>query len=134
MKGQNIMNIVFPGINNEDIEYALECLDDCKQPNAEMYGFMYPYFTPGGMYGKQWWQLDSSLALSGYKWIDRGFSETSLWNFIESQKEDGRICLWGRDSLAPAEGEENGLSQTEGVSSLPKLFDVTYHILKGSEN
>ncbi|MBQ2941856.1 MAG: hypothetical protein IJD97_06455 [Clostridia bacterium] len=128
------MNIVFPGINNEDIEYALECLDDCKQPNAEMYGFMYPYFTPGGMYGKQWWQLDSSLALSGYKWIDRGFSETSLWNFIESQKEDGRICLWGRDSLAPAEGEENGLSQTEGVSSLPKLFDVTYHILKGSEN
>ncbi len=128
------MNIIFPGITNEDIDYALECLDACKQPMAEKYGFMHPYFTPGGAYGRQWWQLDSSLALSGYKWIDRRFSETSLWNFIESQKEDGRICLWGADTLPGSVAGGNKLSQTEGVSSLPKIFDVTYHLLKGSED
>lgn len=128
------MNIIFPGITNEDIAYALECLDDCKQPMAEKYGFMHPYFTPGGAYGRQWWQLDSSLALSGYKWIDRSFSETSLWNFIESQKEDGRICLWGADTLPSKVAGGNELSQIDGVSSLPKLFEVTYYVLKGSDN
>jgi len=128
------MNIIFPGITNEDIAYALECLDECKQPMAEKYGFMHPYFTPGGAYGRQWWQLDSSLALSGYKWIDRSFSETALLNFIESQKEDGRICLWGADTLPSKVAGGNELSQIDGVSSLPKLFEVTYYVLKGSDN
>ena len=128
------MNIVFPGITNEDIAYALECMDECKQPMAEKYGFMHPYFTPGGAYGRQWWQLDSSLALSGYKWIDRDFSEISLWNFIESQKEDGRICLWGADTLPGKVAGGNELSQIDGVSSLPKIFEVTYYVLKGSND
>lgn len=128
------MNIIFPGITNEDMAYALECLDECKQPMAEKYGFMHPYFTPGGAYGRQWWQLDSSLALSGYKWIDRCFSETALLNFIESQKEDGRICLWGADTLPSKVAGGNELSQIDGVSSLPKLFEVTYYVLKGSDN
>ena len=65
------MNISFNTISSEDLDYAVECLEVCKQPDAKEYGFNYPYFTPGGAYGKQWWQLDSSLALSGYKWIDR---------------------------------------------------------------
>ena len=123
------MNIIFPGITQNDFNYAIECLNDCKQSEAKDYGFNYPYFTPGGRYGKQWWQLDSSLALSGYKWINRKFTETALWNFIESQKEDGRICLWGADELPEFVAGGDYPKQHKGVSSLPKIFDVTYHIL-----
>lgn len=83
------MQIRFPSVTQNDFEYALECLEVCKQDNAERFGFRYPYFSPGGQYGAQWWQLDSALALSGYKWIDREFCETALLNFIESQKENG---------------------------------------------
>ena len=121
-------------INQNDLEYAIETLDLCKQDHAQKYGFNYPYFTPGGAYGKQWWQLDSSLALRGYQWVDREFTETSLLNFIESQREDGRICLWGADVLPSKVAGGNCLRQTEGISSLPKLFDVAYHIVKCSSD
>ncbi len=126
------MKISMPGISQDDYIYAAECMEVCKQDEAKEHGFNYPYFTPGGAYGKQWWQLDSSLALSGYKWIDRKFAETSLFNFIESQKDDGRICLWGNDELPEFVAGGNFPKQHKGVSSLPKIFDVTYHILQGS--
>lgn len=128
------MKINFPNIKQEEFDYAFECLDDCKQPDAAEFGFNHPYFTPGGQYGKQWWQLDSSLSLSGYKWADRSFCETALLNFIESQQPDGRICLWGNDKL-PEQVAGNGFpKQNDGVSSLPKIFDVAYHILKGTDD
>ena len=128
------MKITFPKIKQSDFYYAFECLNDCMQSDAKDFGFNYPYFTPGGCYGKQWWQLDSSLALSGYKWKDRKFAETALLNFIESQKGDGRICLWGND-LLPEQVAGNGFpKQNAGVSSLPKIFDVAYHIVKSSDN
>ena len=128
------MKILFPNISQNDFDYAFECLEVCKQSDAAQFGFNHPYFTPGGEYGKQWWQLDSSLALSGYKWIDRKFAETALLNFIESQKEDGRICLWGNDTL-PNQVAGNGIpKQKEGVSSLPKIFDVAFHILQGTND
>lgn len=128
------MKINFPNITQSEFDHAFECLEGCKQSDAADFGFNYPYFTPGGAYGKQWWQLDSSLALSGYKWKDRKFAETSLLNFIESQKADGRICLWGSDIL-PEYVASNGFpKQRKGVSSLPKIFDVAYHVLQGCEN
>ena len=126
------MEIQCSFLKQGDLEYAMECLEVCKREHARQYGFNYPYFRPGGGYGEQWWQLDSSLALSGYKWIDRKLAETSLWNFIESQKEDGRICLWGKDALPSQVAGANFPKQTENVSSLPKLFDVAYHVIQGS--
>lgn len=74
------------------------------------------------------------MALSGYKWKDRNFAETALLNYIESQKADGRICLWGNDELPEFVAGNNRLKQTLDVSSLPKLFDVAYHIVKASSN
>lgn len=128
------MKIKFPNISQSDIDYAISCLEKCKQDSAEDYGFLYPYFAPGGGYGKQWWQLDFSLALCGYKWVDRAFCERALENFINSQKEDGRICLWGADTLPETVAGGDKLSQTENISSLPKIFDAAYHILLGSRN
>lgn len=133
MKDRNI-KMLLNGIDQTGLEEAVGCLKSCIRECAPEYGFQYPYFVPGGIYGDQWWQLDSSLALSGYKWIDRKFVETSLWNFIESQKEDGRICLWGEDMLPDHAAGGNFPKQKKDVSSLPKLFDVAYHILQGSKN
>ena len=128
------MKIELPYVSQADLEYAIDCLEACKQKNAKKYGFNYPYFSPGGGYGEQWWQLDSSLALCGYKWIDRSLCEQSLLNFTDSQKADGRICLWGADSIPSQVAGANFPLQTEGVSSLPKLFDTAYGILRGSRN
>lgn len=128
------MRISFPDISQTDFDYAIECLEECKQPDAAEFGFKHPYFTPGGQYGKQWWQLDSSLALAGYKWIDRSFAETALLNFIESQKPDGRICLWGSDILPEYVSGNAMPKQRTGVSSLPKIFDIAYSILNGSDD
>lgn len=126
------MIIQCPYITQNDLEYAIETLEMCKQDDAKSCGFNYPYFTPGGHYGKQWWQLDSTVSLRGYQWVDRKFVETSLLNFIESQRDDGRICLWGADDLPLVVAGGDRLTQTVGVSSLPKLFDVAYHIVQGS--
>lgn len=128
------MSVICQNITQDDFNYAIECLEDCKQNSAKQFGFNYPYFAPGGRYGEQWWQLDSSLALCGYKWIDRAFAETSILNFIESQKEDGRICLWGNDILPSRVAGGDFPHQSEGVSSLPKIFDVTYHLLQGTSD
>ena len=128
------MKLVLGEISQKDLDYSITCLAVCRQDSAEQYGFCHPYFAPGGHYGKQWWQLDSALALRGYQWIDRAFVETSLLNFIESQREDGRICLWGADVLPGKVAGENFPQQTHNVSSLPKLFDVAYHILQGSSD
>lgn len=46
------MKIQCSFIEETDIEYAIECLLVCKQEHAREYGFFYPYFTPGGQYGK----------------------------------------------------------------------------------
>ena len=86
-------------ISQADFDYAVRCLESAKQDNAIKYNFPYPYFAPGGAYGAQWWQLDSSLALGGYKWLDWAFAERALKNFTQSQKKDGRICLYGADVL-----------------------------------
>lgn len=126
------MQIHFPGISQQDLEYSWACLENCKHDQALEFGFAYPYFAPGGGYGAQWWQLDSALALSGYKWLDRPFAERALLNFVESQKEDGRICLWGADTLPERVAGGEIPRQREGVSSLPKLFDVACGVLEGS--
>ena len=128
------MKINFPRISQEDFDYAIECLEVCKKLDTKNYGFNYPYFAPGGMYGSQWWQLDSSLALCGYKWVDKDMVEASLLNFVEVQKEDGRICLYGADVLPNQVAGGNFPLQNEGVSSLPKLFDSAYQVIKGSSD
>ena len=123
------IKINLPGITQEDFEYAFFALEDCKKSAAKEYGFLYPFFDPGGAYGEQWWELDSSLALCGYKWYDQKFCETTLLNFIESQCENGRIKLWGNDILPSTPIHPK---QRTNVSALPKLFDVAYHVVQRS--
>lgn len=118
-----IPEITFPEISQEDFKDAFNILDEClvMQPG---FGFSFPFIAPGGHYGACWWQIDTSLALNGTKWVNQQFSENVLRGFANVQKPDGRIPLYGYDNVS---GYPTG-------SSLPKLFGSAYAVLKHSNN
>lgn len=118
------MKAIVNGKEHESIKLALETLEKCKITEP-VCGFTYPYFTPGG-YGNNWWQLDSSFALEGYMWHDYDFACKSAENFINVQKENGRIPLYGDDLLI--EGHPYHSKQKHDVSSLPQLFFTAYEL------
>lgn len=118
--------ISFGKINTESFRQAVEVLEMCKV-QEQCYGFQYPFFSPGGQYGAQWWQLDGSIALDGYKWLDQEFAEKGIRNFIVIQREDGRIPLFGTDSLPLGSAR-----QREGTSSLPELLRAAFKIAQRS--
>ncbi len=119
-----IPKLTFPGITQSEFEDAFTVLEEATvyaDDNNPVYGFIYPFCGPGGSYGECWWQLDTSLALSGAKWVDQTFAENVLRNFIIVQRDDGRIPLHGPDTL---------LDENNKCSSLPKLFQVSFEVLK----
>ncbi len=118
---RNIPVIEFPGIAQEDFNDAFNVLNECVV-KAPGYGFPYPFIAPGGHYGGCWWQLDASISLHATKWINQGFSENMLRGFIAVQKPDGRIPLYGHDKVP----------DYPTCSSLPKLFQAAYAVLKHS--
>ena len=106
-------------------EEAFRVLEECKIISVPVCGFNYPFFAPGGCYGANWWNIDSCIALSGYRWKDHVFAENALRNFFISQKSDGRVPLYGYDHVQ---------GYDEEISSLPKLFEVAYCMAKESED
>ncbi len=123
-----IPEIKIVGIPDNAFSEAVETLQSCIRTKLPYEGFIYPYFSPGGYYGDGWWQLDLSLSLNGYKWIDLPFCENNLKNFVLTQENDGRIWLWA-GNLVPHVPEAS-----KYVSSLPKLFDAAYNVLCLSGN
>lgn len=93
------------------------------------HGFVHPYFAPGANYGDNWWEIDSSAALEAWKWIDFGFSMDAMRNFPLVQKSDGRIPLWGADTLPVS---ENHSLQSDNASALPVVTRPAYDIAKMS--
>ena len=121
----NIPILIFPGITQEEFADAFKVLEEAyvhASNENPVYGFIYPFCGPGGGYGPCWWQLDTSLALSGIKWVNQEFAENVLRNFIYVQQENGRIALWGMQS--------DDLIH----SSLPKLFQISHEVLKGTKD
>ena len=119
-----IPEIRLQGVSQEEFAAAFAVLEECRV-DRPVKGFVYPFFAPGGMYGANWWNIDSSLALSGYRWKDRAFAENGVRNFLAVQKEDGRIPLYGDDADS---------RYAEEVSSLPKLLSVACSLAAESEN
>ena len=119
-----IPKINFPGINQVDFEDAFKVIQEAyvvASKDAPVYGFTHPFCGPGGAYGPCWWQLDTSLALCGTKWVNIPFSENVLRGFCSVQREKGRIPLHGPDVLLDPEHK---------CSSVPKLFQVAYEVLE----
>lgn len=114
-------------IKQSDFKMAFDILDECLVTDVPVKGFSYPFIAPGGCYGPCWWQLDTSLALCGAKWVNQKFAEDVIRGFIDVQKQnpDGRIDLWGGSPIRGSVGD---------ISSLPKYIEVAYDIVRRSEN
>ena len=88
-----MVRISFPGNRDKCFFDAINVLEECKVKDLPCCGFENEFMSPGGYYKNCWWERDSTLTLSGYKWIDQEFAEKALENFISVQKENGRIPL-----------------------------------------
>lgn len=122
---KNIPLVSIPDISQADFNEAFKVLEECLVVKLPVNGFTYPFMGPGGAYGDNWWLRDTTLTLTGSKWINQKYAEDVLYNFINVQKEDGRIPLWGYDTVPFIEGE---------ISAIPRIFEVAYDILKRSDN
>lgn len=114
-----MIQLTHPFITEEQFADAFAVLEECKNPPG--LGFINPYMGPGGQYGNCWWERDTSLALSGYCWLDQQFSENALINFTYVQKPNGRIPLWGGDRVGDFD---------EQLSAIPVIFDVCRRICR----
>ena len=86
-----MIRISLPGTTQNEFDDAIQVLEECKAKIVPCLGFEYPFMGPGGQYGNCWWERDTSLTLSGYKWVDQEFAENVLRNFMLVQKPNGRI-------------------------------------------
>lgn len=120
-----MIRISLPGTTQNDFDDAIQVLEECKAKIVPCLGFEYPFMGPGGQYGNCWWERDTSLTLSGYKWVDQEFAENVLRNFMLVQKLNGRIPLWGFDRVGDYDEE---------LSAIPVLFEVALKVLKRSLN
>jgi len=115
--------IRIPGITQRDFHDAFNVLDECVITEVPVNGFNYPFLSPGGAYGPNWWQLDGSLNVAGAKWVNQRFAEDIIRGYMEvqAQNPDGRIDLWGGSTIRGEVGD---------VSSLPKFFEAAYDVAR----
>lgn len=118
-----VPQISIPGISQQDFQDAFNVLDEIMIIEVPVYGFNYPVMAPGGKYGQNWWQIDSSINIAGSKWANQDFAEGVIRGFIgvQSQNPDGRIDLYGLSHLR---------GQIASVSSLPLYFEYAYDIAR----
>jgi len=121
--GQVVPRIQIPGISQATFADAFKVLDECLVIDVPLFGFDHPYMAPGGAYGSNWWQLDTSLNLAGAKWSNQAFAEGVIRGFasVQSQNPDGRIDLWGGGSVR---------GQNADSSSVPRLFETGYDVAR----
>jgi len=122
-----VPKITLPGIDQAAFADAFKVLDECLISNVPVHGFTEPVMGPGGAYGENWWQLDSSLTCDGAKWANQAFAEGVLKGFgaVQAQNPDGRIDLWGG---APSRG------MPALASSIPRLFEVAFRVARRSSD
>ena len=122
-----VPTVVLPAISQADFQDAFKVLDECIFLNVPVMGFEYPIMGPGGGYGENWWQLDTSLTQAGAKWSNQTFSENIVRGLmgVQAQNPDGRIDLWGG---APGRG------QPGDVSSIPRYFEIAYDVARRSDD
>ncbi len=76
-----IPEVQLPGITQTEFGDAFLVMQEAyvdATPESPVYRFTHPFCGPGGAYGACWWQLDTSLALCGAKWVNPRFAENVL--------------------------------------------------------
>ena len=142
-----VPRITFPGITQSDFQHAFNVLQGCVVTRLPVYGFVFPFMYPGGLYDKWWykidsvnilgvtlprqpyfekfwWEIDGSLTLSGAKWANEKFAENVMRDFMAVQRPDGRIPLFAPDTL----------EIKSKLSAFPVLFEVGYDIARRTSN
>lgn len=71
-----IVNI--PNVSQTDFNEAFNVLKECLVVKLPVNGFIYPFMGPGGAYGDNWWLRDTTLTLTGSKWINQKYAEDVL--------------------------------------------------------
>lgn len=89
-----VPEVVFPGVTRADVADAFRVMEACRRPPDPGIGMAADYFCPGGYYGSGWWQLDLSIVLTGYKWVNEEVAERAFLNFEAVQQPDGMIPLF----------------------------------------
>jgi hypothetical protein len=124
----SLPEVSIPGLSGNCLKYAGSVLEECRKAPIPEKGLPEIYFAPGGYYGGNCWQLDFSVALLGYKWMNQAMAEKMFLNYETWQQSDGRIPLYtGKDAALRSK-------QKHGVSSLPKAFDAGFQLSKRSTN
>ncbi len=118
-----VPRLTLPGIAQADFQDAFNVLNECLVTDLPCAGFEEPYLCPGGAYGFNWWQLDSSLNVAGCKWVNPKLAERTIRGFIgiQAQNPDGRIDLYGGSPIRGAVGE---------ASSIPRYFEAAYDVAR----
>ncbi len=118
-----MIKLNYSGISEADFLDAFQVLEECKTLNLPAHGFTRLFMSPGGQYSGCWWERDTSLATLGYLYKDQKFCEGVLLNFVDVQKENGRIPLWGGTDF-PFENKD------AEMSAIPVIFEVAYKICR----
>jgi hypothetical protein len=118
-----VPRVSLPGIRQADFADAFKILDECLIANVPVEGFAYPVMGPGGAYGENWWQLDSSLNAAAAKWTNQSFAEGVVRGFrqLQAANPDGRIDLYGGSAFRGQVGDQ---------SSMPKLFELAWDVAR----
>jgi hypothetical protein len=69
-----VPKVTLPGIDQAGFADAFKVLDGCLIGNVPVHGFTEPVMGPGGAYGENWWQLDSSLACYAGRFCSPGYT------------------------------------------------------------
>lgn len=118
-----VPRVSLPGIGQADFADAFKVLDECLIAHVPVHGFAYPVMGPGGAYGENWWQLDSSLNALGAKWANPAFAEDVVRGFrdLQAANPDGRIDLYGGSAFRGQMGDQ---------SSMPTLFELAWDVAR----
>ena len=120
---KNVPLIKLPFCTQDEFDNAVKTVEMCKVERP-VWGFMHPFFAPGGAYGECWWSLDAALAVDGYKWIDYSCEEDIVNNLLETMESVGRVKLYGIDGFGHIP------SVKEQIASIPRFYDTCYTAAK----
>lgn len=122
-----VPKVDLPGIEQSDFHDAFRVLDEALVVHVPVFGFPYPVFGPGGVYGENWWQLDASLSVAGAKWAHWELSENIVRGFraVQLENPDGRIDLYGGSAIRGQVGD---------ISSVPRFFEAGYDIARRTQD
>ncbi|MBI4165499.1 MAG: hypothetical protein HY508_07175 [Acidobacteria bacterium] len=121
-----VPKVTMPGISQAGFADAFKVLDECLLVDVPIQGFTYPVMAAGGYgegYGKNWYEPDSNLTVTGAKWVNQQFAEDVMRGFrdVQAASPDGRIAAHGYTAMR---------GQVADVSMLPVFFEVAYDVAR----